>query len=89
MFKFRLPVTASKSNDPVSLFIEVVNLTEFSKVKEDVSDNIESLNNKMKDEQHRLELMAKKENDSEISERSNFLKDFDKKSEAKVRVSKF
>lgn len=89
MFKFRLPVTASKSNDPVSLFIEVVNLTEFSKVKEDVSDNIESLNNKMKDEQQRLELMAKKENDSEISERSNFLKDFDKKSEAKVRVSKF
>lgn len=89
MFKFRLPVTASKSNDPVSLFIEVVNLTEFSKVKEDVSDNIESLNNKMKDEQHRLELMAKKENDSEISERSNVLKDFDKKSEAKVRVSKF
>jgi len=73
----------------VSLFIEVVNLTEFSKVKEDVSDNIESLNNKMKDEQHRLELMAKKENDSEISERSNVLKDFDKKSEAKVRVSKF
>jgi len=89
VFKFRLPVTASKSNDPVSLFIEVVNLTEFSKVKEDVSDNIESLNNKMKDEQHRLELMAKKENDSEISERSNVLKDFDKKSEAKVRVSKF
>ena len=89
MFKFRLPVTASKSNDPVSLFIEVVNLTEFSKIKEDVSDNIESLNNKMKDEQHRLELMAKKENDSEISERSNVLKDFDKKSEAKVRVSKF
>jgi hypothetical protein len=89
VFKFRLPVTASKSNDPVSLFIEVVNLTEFSKVKEDVSDNIESLNNKMKDEQQRLELMAKKENDSEISERSNVLKDFDKKSEAKVRVSKF
>lgn len=54
-----------------------------------MSDNIELLNNKMKDEQHRLETMAKKENDSEISERSNVLKDFDKKSEAKVRVSKF
>jgi hypothetical protein len=41
VFKFRLPVTASKSHDPVSVFIEVMNLTDFANDKQAINDNVE------------------------------------------------